>query len=206
MLEKEQVSKLLGRSLTSLEEANFDTYIKIATERLEELLCFTLCGNCDDGGERTYEPRIGYRTLFIDPFREVVSVTIDDEEVSTSKYIKKQNDKFNGSWYNSIEFTTPMKDCDRIVVDADWGFKVMPIDLQLLIARLFAQGSTEQRSDNQVKSKKIEDFTVTYKDGSTFDEFVAANQSTIDKYSLCNIGRISHGRIRRFRDERLYFP
>jgi hypothetical protein len=205
MLTKEQVAKLLNRSLTPSELANFDLYIKIVVERLEDLLCLSLCGDCGDG-TRTYQPREGYRTLFIDPFTSIISVSINDVEQDVSKYTVKQNDMYNGGWYNSIEFHYPMNGRYNIVVDADWGFGNIPLDLQLLIARLFAQGSVEQRSDNQVKSKKIEDFTVTFKDGSTFGEFATANQSIISKYSLCNVGRISHGRIHTICDDGLYFP
>lgn len=201
MLTKEQVSKLLNRSLTASEDSNFEMYLKIATERLEELLCMSLCG---DDSDRTYAARNGYRTLFTDPFTDVTSVTIDGTEVDAGDYLVKQNDRYSGGWYNSIEFDTPMH-CKKIVVEADWGFDCLPVDLQLLLAKLFAQGSVEQRSDNQVKSKKIEDFTVTYKDGTTFDEFVSANQHVISKYSLCNVGDVQHGSIRSFCYDRLYF-
>lgn len=201
MLTKEQVEKLLNRSLTSSEAANFETYLEIAIERLEELLCMRLCG---DDSERTYAPRNGYRTLYVDPFTDINSVTIDGTEVDEDDYTIKQNDRYSGSWYNSIEFDEKLH-CKKVVVDADWGFDCLPVDLQLLLAKLFAQGSIEQTSDNQVKSKKIEDFTVTYKDGTTFSEFVSANQATLDKYSLCNVGDVQHGSIRSFCDDRLYF-
>lgn len=189
MLTQEQVSKLLGRSLTTLETDNFTLYLKIATQKLEELLCMTLCGDSD---ERTYETRDGYRTLYVDPFTDVNSITIDGNE--TEDYTIKQNDKFNGSWYNVIEFDRKQTG-KNVVVDADWGFDSLPSDLQLLLAKLFAQGSVEQTSDSQVKSKKIEDFTVTYKDGATYDEFVLSNASVIDKYAQCSQGYIRHGEV-----------
>lgn len=189
MLSKEQVAKLLNRSLTSSEDANFDTYLKIAVQRLEEMLCMTLCG---DAAERTYQTREGYRTLYVDPFTDVTTVTVDGKEVTA--FTKKQNDKFNGYWYNVIEFDSKQTG-KNVVVDADWGFDKLPVDLQLLLARLFGQGSVEHTSDGQVKEKKIEDFSVTYKDGATFDEFVLANSSIIDKYSQCNVGTIRSGAV-----------
>ncbi len=195
MLTKEQVAKLLNRSLTTAEDTNFALYLKIATEKLESLLCFTVCG---DSGERTFESRTGYRTLYVDPFTGIVSVTIDGNE--TEAYVKKQNDKFNGSWYNVIEFDRKQTG-KNVVVDADWGFNPLPSDLQLLLARLFDQGSVEQTSDGQVKSKKIEDFTVTYKDGSTFGDFVLANTSVIDKYAQCSQGYMRHGNVSIWSDD-----
>lgn len=194
MLTEAQVAKLLGRSLTTLETNNFKLYLKIATERLEELLCMTLCGD----GERTYETRVGYRTLNVDPFTDVTSVTIDGNE--TTEFTVKQNDKFNGSWYNVIEFDRKQTG-KNVVVDADWGFNPMPSDLQLLIAGLFDQNSVGQTSDGQVKSKKIEDFSVTYKDSATFDEFVQSNASVIDKYAQCSQGYIRHGDVYQWRDD-----
>lgn len=192
MLNQAQIEKLLGRSLTANESSNFTLYLKIATQRLEELLCMNLKS---DASERTYETRKGYRAVYVDPFTELNSVTIDDEVVDEDDYTIKQNDNLNASWYNIIEFDTVRRG-QKIVVDADWGFGSCPTDLQLVLAKLFDQGSVEQLTDNTVQSKKIEDFTVTYKDGATFDEWILANQSIVDKYSHCNQGYIRHGRIR----------
>lgn len=191
MLTKEEMVKLLNRSLTTAEVANFDLYLEIATQRLEELLCMTLCS---DDSERTYESRYGYRTVYVDPFTDIASITIDGSEVAVTDYVTKQNDKLIGSWYNAIEFDTK-RTGEKIVVDADWGFSTLPADLQMLVARLFAQGTIEQTSDGAVKSKKIEDFTVTFKDSATYDEFVLSNSAVIDKYSQCNRGQIRNGAV-----------
>ena len=193
MLSKDTISKLLNRPLTTAEDTNFSLYLKIATQRLEELLCMNLCGGDD---ERTYQSRYGYSEVYVDPFTHINSVTVDGEVVTD--YTKKQGDKFNGSWYNVIAFDGK-RSGENIVVDANWGFSSMPADLQLLLARVFAQGSTEQTTDNLVKSKKIEDFSVTYKDAVTYDEFVLTNSSTIDKYSQCNQGLIRNGSVCSFR-------
>jgi len=203
MITKEQVAKLLGRSLTSVEEANFDLYIKIVTERLEDLLCFSLCSNSE---EHTYESRDGYRTLYVAPFRGIISISVNDSVIESSEYTVKQNGKSNRSWYNSIEFKSVMDGEYDIVVDADWGFGKLPVDLQLLIARFFAQGSLDNPSNADIKSKKIEDFTVTFKDGSTFDDFLSTNQSILNKYSICDMGAVTHGRLYDVYNERLYIP
>lgn len=196
MLTQAQMSKLLNRSLTTAEIANFDLYLKIATQRLEELLCMVICGGDD---ERTYGSRSGYRTVYVDPFTSIDSVTIDGNEVDAADYTVKQNDRFNGSWYNVIEFDAK-RSGENITVDADWGFDSLPADLQVFLARLFAQGSVEQTVDNTIKSKKIEDFTVTFKDSATFDEFVLANSTTVDKYSQCSEGQIRHGCVQSVRN------
>jgi hypothetical protein len=198
LISKDKMAKLLNRSLTQAETDNFDLYLDIATERLEELLCMQICG---DDAPRTFATRCGYRTLFVDPFQDITTVTVDDEDVT--EYVKKQNDKYSASWYNSIEFETEMTG-KLVEIDATWGFPNIPADLQLLLAKLFAFGSVDQQFDSQVKSKKIEDFTVTFKDSATYDEFISSNQSIIDKYSLCNVGRIDSGRIPAVYDDGLY--
>lgn len=188
-MKQEQIAKLLGRSLTSLEVTNFDLNLKIAIERLEKLLCFTFCGS---GGERIYPARYGFRTQYIDPCTSVDSVKIDG--IATTDYVLRCHDSYNSDWYDCIEFTTALTG-DLVTVDANWGFDSIPYDLQLLVARLFAQCSLEQTTDNAVKSKSIEDFSVTYKDAPTFDEFISANQTIINKYSQCNVGMIRHGNV-----------
>lgn len=189
VMEIGQVEKLLGRSLTSIEATNFDLNIKIAIERLQKLLCFRLS---DTDGERIYPARYGYRTQYIDPCTSIESVKIDG--VITTDYVLRFQDSYNSEFYNCIEFTKALAG-DLITVDADWGFDTIPEDLQLLLARLFAQCSLEQTTDNAVKSKSIEDYSVTYKDAPTFDEFVSANSEIIAKYSQCNIGMVRHGNV-----------
>jgi len=190
MIKQEELVKLLGRDLSPTEIANYDLYLNNAVERLEDLLCIQLCGDEDD---RVYETRSGYRTVYVDPFTDIDSVTVDGEEVDSDNYVIKQNNRFFGSWYNIIEFSKKQR-CEKITVSANWGFKPLPIDLATLLAKLFAQGSVEQKVDNTVKTKEIEDFKVTYKDGATFEEFTLANSGTIAKYAQCDTGTIRQGR------------
>lgn len=200
MLTKEQMAALLGRSLTSTEDANFDSYLNIATEHLEELLCCEIQLTGEDPtppSERTFGTRDGYRTVYVDPFNSITSVKINGTTVDADDYTIKQNDKFTGDWYNIVEFDR--KRCgENIVVEATWGFNPLPADLQMLLAQLFSQVSVDQKTDGQVKSKKIEDFSVTYKDSVTYQELLASNAMTIGKYSQCNQGVIRHGRIHAF--------
>lgn len=41
IISKEQMAKLLGRSLTTVEDTNYDLYLELATTRLKDLLCLT---------------------------------------------------------------------------------------------------------------------------------------------------------------------
>lgn len=185
----EQVEKLLGRSLTSSEVTNFDLNIKIAIERLEKLVCFTLCGK---QGRRIYPIRYGYRTQYIDPCTVVDSIKIDG--VVVEDYKLRCDESYNSEWFDCIELPKAATG-ELIEIEASWGFERIPNDLQLLIARLFALNSLEQATDSSVKSKSIEDFSVTYRDAPTLDSFLEANQQIIDKYSQCNIGNIQNGTV-----------
>ena len=90
IISKEDMAKLLGRSLTAVEKENYELYLGITVERLQDLLCLT-------------------------------------------------------------EIPDPL-----------------PLDLQLLIARLFGIIVVEQRANlDNVQSKKVEDFSVTYDNNST---------------------------------------
>jgi len=120
IISKEDMAKLLGRSLTDVEDKNYTLYLGITVERLQDILCLT-------------------------------------------------------------ELPEPL-----------------PLDLQLLIARLFGIIVVEQRASlDNIQSKKVEDFSVTYDNNSTetpMSKFININQVTIAKYSQCQ-GKILHGRI-----------
>ena len=190
-----KLQSLLGRSLTTTEVTNMDLYLNIAEDMLEDLLCISLCSKDES---RTFNTRKGYRTVFVDPFTDVDEVKDSDGNIiEESEYKFKQWDRFNGKWYNSIVF-----DCERygedIEVSGSWGFgKCLPNDLELLQARAFDQISKTNGGTGLVQSKQVEDFRITYKsDVTQQDQFYADNLLTINKYSLCNIGDIQHGRIR----------
>lgn len=187
-----KLEALLGRPLTTIEAENLDLYLEIAKDRLSELLCTSL--SCT-AGTRDFETRENYSTVFTDVFTEVFSVKIDDTEVDPDTYTKMQFDNRNGDWFNSIVFKTPAH-CNRVVtIDAAWGFDKYPADLGLVLAKLFAVTSTV--SNAGIKSKKIEDFTVTFKDDaiSPQDQFLLDNSLIINKYSQCSIGEVQSGTI-----------
>jgi len=197
-MEKDTISALLGRSLTSSEDANFDLYLKISRESLDDLLCMRLC---DDANVRYFDGREGYSTVFTDIFTNINEVTVNGSIVDADTYSARQWDRRNGKWFNSIVFDSKLCDSDEVVVDADWGFDTMPSDLQLLLARLFDLVTKQNNLDREVNSKKIEDFTISYNHSSItmpeslMESFVSDNNATISKYSMCTIGNIQHGRV-----------
>jgi len=182
---------LLGRPLTTIEAANREKYLKIATESLEELLCTNLCGSSDP---RYYETRDGYRTVFTDIFSSIDEIKADDVVIDPSKYDVYQNDRRNGKWFNSIVFKERMS-CKELEVSGAWGFgNSMPSDLQSVLAHLFGQISRKNTVRRDIKSKKNEDFTITYSDLTSDDIFLADYGSTINKYSQCHTNMlIDHG-------------
>jgi Zn/Cd-binding protein ZinT len=199
MLDETEVSSLLGRALSAYETDNFDLYLNIATVRLEELLCVDLTVLAE---ERTYMSRDGYRTVYVDPFVDIASVKIGGNTVSEDDYTIKQNDSFNGTWYNIIEFDSVRRG-QKLVINGTWGFNPVPDDLQLLLASIFDQITSQNKLDRQVNSKKIEDYTITFNRSSItmadtlWQSLVKDFGDVISKYEQCNQGVIRNGRVRR---------
>lgn len=196
---KEELSALLGRPLTSNEDTNFTLYLDIAEMALEELLCTTLEPVTET---RVFDTREGYSTAFVDIFNDISEVKINDVVIDTDDYSIRQWNKRSGSWYNSIVFDHKL--CNgEIEVTADWGFLAgsgddsdLPVDLQSVLAGLFAQITRKNKFDGSVQSKQVEDFRITFNtDADLDDEFYNTYRKTIDKYSLCNIGNLQHGRV-----------
>lgn len=179
---------LLGRPLTPNEDANYPLYLKIAQERLEDLTCLNLSSETED---RIFDVREGYTTVFTDPFTKINSVTINGN--AFTEYTPMQWNRRNADWYNSIVLET----CDdEVTINADWG--LCSPELQLLTARLFGLLNGENSGNGNIKSKRVEDFHIAFNDNSVYQQFLLDNQALINKYSLCNIGNIQHGRTRRF--------
>lgn len=155
-----------------------------ATQLLESLLCLDFS---QDTGERTFTVREGMRTVFTGIFSNVNSVTVGGQPVD---YYPAFFDKRNGEFFNSIVLDEAV--CGDVVVDADWGFDALPADLQKLLANADAVVS-QAYSVKEVKSKRVEDFQVTYSDLSDDEVFLKQNAITINKYSMCNVPYILHG-------------
>lgn len=192
MFTQEELEKLLGRSLTPVEVTNLDLYLEIAEERLEQLICSRVNLIAE---ERTYDGRSGYSTVFTELFTEVTSVEVDGKALEASEYSIRQWDNRNGYWFNSIVLKHRLRKEAEVVVNGSWGFDstTMPTDLQLLFAKLFALVSSMNKGNGNVKSKKVEDFSVTFNDNSNYDQFLIDNRGTIQRYSVCNVGYVRSG-------------
>jgi hypothetical protein len=82
----------------------------------------------------------------------------------------------------------------EVVVDAQWGFNNVPSDLNMVLAQLFAYAA-EKKTLGSVKSKRVEDFHITYGDNTDFQELVADNAIIINKYTMCDIYETRHGDV-----------
>ena len=187
-MNKTTMVALLGRPLTSIEDTNYNLYLKIAVERLQDLTCLNLETATED---RTFDIREGYSTVFTDLFTEINSVTVGGETVTA--YSARQWDRRNTSWYNSIVLDKCQTSNGEVTINADWG--ICSPELQLLLARLFGLLGQENKGNSNIKSKRVEDFHITYNDNSTYQQFLIDNQLLLDKYSICNIGNIQHGEV-----------
>lgn len=193
-MEQSELEALLGRPLTQREVTNKDLYLEIAKSIVEGLLCMSLDVQATPAttSERIFEAREGYSTVFTGMFTDVTDVKINSV-ASTDYHARFFNDR-NTSYKNSIVFDCKLKDKDEVKITAKWGWSELPADLKLLIAQAFANTS-KKYSVGDVKSKKVEDFSIVYGDLSNDDKFITENSRVISKYSLCNVAYVRHGRV-----------
>lgn len=190
-----EMSALLGRPLTPVETTNYKLYLNIAKQNLDDLLCMRLC---DDEATKVFDAREGYSTVFTDVFTEVEEVKVNDTVQEADTYSVRQWDRRNGSWYNSIVFDNKLCKDDEVSITADWGFESYPSDLKSLLAQLFSLISKKNTTDSTIQSKQVEDFRITFRPDVDLDaEFDKNYQSTILKYSLCNMETFRQGKLGR---------
>lgn len=158
-----------------------------AKQFLEELLCLDFS---EDSGERVYEAREGMRTVFTGIFNDVSSVTVGGKAVNPTEYYPAFFNKRNGEYFNSIVFRKPVK--GEVKIEADWGFIDLPADLKKLLSNA-NKVLSQTYQVKEVKSKRVEDFHITYSDLSDDEVFLKQNAVTINKYSMCDIPYILHG-------------
>lgn len=199
-MSESEMEALLGRPLTPVEEANFDLYLDIAEDSLEDLTCNSFESELD--ATRTFDTRDGYSTAFVDVFTEVTEVKVNGTVKDTDDYSVRQWDKRTASWYNSLVFDCKFKKNDVIEVTGNWGFEPssggseLPSDLQLVLAGLFAQITKKNKYDSTIQSKQVEDFRITFNSDVDLDDAFYRNYGKIiSKYSLCDIPQVSHGKV-----------
>lgn len=187
-----QLEKLLGRSLTPTEVENLELYLDISKEQLESLLCISL--DVQDGSDpeeetRVFDPRSGMSTVFTDIFSDPTAVTVGGQSVEYTPYFWS---KRNSDFYNSV--VLKHKTNSEVSITALWGFPELPNDLARLWAQMFAIIS-KRYAAGSVKSKRVEDFQITYGELSDTEQFENDNELTISKYGMCDIGYVRHGRV-----------
>lgn len=183
---QDKIAALLGRPLSSVEVANFSTYLDVAQSRVSDMICVDICQKVDT---KRFPARLGYKTLNVPIFTEIDSVTLDG--TATTKYSVRQGSNMNGDWYNSLVFDVPLHS-QVIEIKADWGFSQMPVDVQVMIAELFGM-VTDSLDDDLVQSKQVEDFRLTLKDKTKTEAFAQKYAATIAKYSACVQGEVQSG-------------
>lgn len=199
-MNKDKIIALLGRPLSSIEDANFDLYYGIALEMLESLLCTPI--QYAESEARTFDVREGYSTAFVNIFvGDVSSVSIDDVVIDPSTYSKRKWNDRSAKWYNSLVFDTPFTSYDKeLSVTANWGFFTdetttdMPYGLQVLFAGLFDSISKKNKYDGTISQKRVEDFSVSFNSNIDIDdEFKNKYSKIISEYSMCDIPNLQHG-------------
>ena len=190
MFDKTTLEKLLGRSLTSLEDSNFEQYINYTISTLENLLCWSPI--CTDA-TAIYTARDGMRTLWTDPFTSITDVKVDGTAVTDYKLAFNGN--FNYPFFNSLVFPQPLGG-KTVEITGTWGFEELPADLGALVAEIFkmyGRQSMGNQSGN-ITNKRVEDFSISYGDKSEMDTLATNNSSVIAKYSNCQSAcEVSHG-------------
>lgn len=192
-MNKEQLVALLGRPLTPVEDANYKTYLKVARQTLDRLLCMRLC---DDEEVRYYDVREGYTTVFTDVFTEVYEVKLDGKVVPSDNYSVRQWNRRNGEWYNALVFNCRFDERDtEVEVKAEWGFDCMPLDLQTVLAALFANITKKNKQDVTIASKQVEDYRISFNVNADLDaSFMQDYGDVLGQYSICKVGNVQHGR------------
>lgn len=187
---KEEMAKLLGRSLSDSETENYDLLLASAKSRLEAEVNSRIDSD-DKEISRKYIANRGFRQLFVDPFSNLTSAKIDG--VVQSDVMEMNNDDLNASWFNSVKFAKRM--CGHLVeVEAVWGYgSDLPGDLKLVWAQLFgavSATSLDNRDENgrllsDISSESILSHSVSYGNSGAVDDFTkifAKNAQIIAKY------------------------
>ena len=192
-MDEAKLVALLGRSLTSTEETNLELYLRVSKEQVETLLCISLDSNEGSGDiaatTRIFTPRPGMATIFTDIFHDLETVEVSETQVTATPYFWA---KRTSDYYNSVVLAT--KTASEVSITAKWGFADLPDDLAMLWAQMFAVVSAK-KTVQSVKSKRVEDFQITYGELSNTQELEKNNSTTIDKYGMCDIDIVRHGEV-----------
>lgn len=139
----------------------------------------------EETGARVYDVRAGHRTVFTDIFQDVTAVTVDGEP---AEYTPRMWDNRNATVFNSIVLDEQPCPGKELSVTAEW---IIPDDLADLISKLDAVIAASRHT--RVKSKKNEDFSVTFNDNTDVQQFLLDNAEVIARYSLKHVSQVQSG-------------
>lgn len=194
-----EIADLLGAPLSEAQIAASDAYIELATIQLQSLLGYEIHVQADPepATEKTYYGRSGSHSLIVDPFTELVSVSLNGTVLRPEDYsVGSSNRPFN------YEVITQLSQGagDEIKVTAKWGFNPLPASLKLLLANMFSVVSLGQTSGgtSRVKSETSLSHSVSYDtSASRYSVFASDNASLISLYRLPKPVRIDGGVVLR---------
>lgn len=132
-------------------------YAKSVIRRAEQILGYGITGV---GGERTYPVIDG--VVYMDLF--------NDSDFTINGYngtIKKAfNGRVNGvEYFNQLFLDTRYcKKLKEITIDLDWGSQCFDTEISGLLDWLTENTGADMLDDTGISSKKIEDFSVSYRD------------------------------------------
>lgn len=147
-------------------------YPKSVIRRAEQILGY---GITSIAGERTYP--VSYGTVYTDLFTDSDDIVIHGY---TGTIVKSFNGKRNGvEYYNQIELhKTKLKE---VTLDLDWGNNCFNKEIDALLEWL-DDNSTGSLDDVGVSSKKIEDFSVSFRDAS--EKSADLNSSLVETFGF----------------------
>jgi len=160
--------------------------VDTATSIIEQATCLYL--KAENATTREYSVRDGFSTVFTDIFQEPTEVAVDGNILTEDEYKAMFWDNRNASVYNSVVINHLRG--HKVTITANW---IIPTELSDLITKLNAVIASSKHS--LVKSKKVEDFSVTYNDNTDVQQFLLDNSAIIEKYSICGVIDIRSGSV-----------
>jgi hypothetical protein len=202
-ISQSEIEALLCRTLTSCEAAAFDLYLENSKEILESVLCGTLENTDCEVRYYDFEQDDFIQT---DVFTELCSLSIEDCELDEAILLDCQvraqlNDQYNSKFYNNIDICEKNscgcpKDicvcnstCKRWKVEAKWGYGEDKF-LRNLLVLLIKEEVLNSDCNENVKSKSIEGYSVTFKSDTEKVKILDKYAKQLDKYNVCRASRI----------------
>lgn len=186
-IDKDKLEKLLGKTISVNAGHGLEEHLSVTESYLELMICSLVSGS-EETQALTFKTRNGYSAVNTPIFRGEPTIKVDGVTVSSSKYeLVATGTKLPTEWYNSIVFNDRKLYGNKVKVTALWGFEALPDDLALVFAGIFDVITTTGENNTNIKSKKVEDFAVTFVDlESALDDVKRKYSIILSKYSCCD--------------------